>query len=1256
MYFSPKLKKRILLLFMLPVLLGLLGVGVLYFVMVHRFKDSLKFIVDRESKGRYAFDAGEATLSVWNKSIRLKESVLYSRDTGTADVCYRIKIHEIYFSLASWKDLLYHKKIVSDSLSITEPDITVQVRKLKERKQPAGFRPSDLMDHLESALTHFNVHSFTLKDASFTYEEPDGDVPLHGDHINLAVTNFTKVNNEDSHLLGSDKVMFSLGPQHWVFPATKHEINFSRLTFDSKGQRFEVDSFSFFQKAAIDKGEVRISADKFFFNSQHLPAIYQKEQLLLDTLICVNPVLTVVNNGREEKIKDSLQRIGPANNLFKLINVKFISVIDGRLSLQKDGRTENTAARKANLSIFNLAVDPAKDPALSTDSIRLNLKKIEFITKDSLFRLGIDEFAIRKNDVLFRNVVFEPTSYNQSDKGIMFTAPSLLLKHISIPELLHKRLVASGAELYRPLIVLSAKRKTGTTKNGAVSNAGSATKSSEAKLALFYQTLHEMSELIDAPDFNITEGTMHYTLTGIKPMELNANNLNAHILLNQLFVSDSLVDIKHAIPDLRIGGLSLVSKGLDLTIKNYRLDGVRRYNWVEQLQLKTPNGMELNGSGIYWKVFDWDIYQKTRGIHIDSLHVDQLGVHYLNPSITAGIRSRQSDSSRDLPIIRIGKLSVNKIGFTRESEKENIRFSVRNLNIDGIESIRRLFTWNKTNMTVYDIDLAGKGKKAHIGEIAFDNNKETILKELTYESEGNRASTRLSLPLLRLSIPLHSSDLSQLAIPSVVADKVDIHYTARSGKDTLQVNGSVNLQATNIQTSKDKDHLLQYGEVNADIRQIELGKGKIQLDLPEAALHLSHGQLTNNSLNGSAFSSTLNLTWKDARLRFNKDNTGFSANHLSGSFNDAAFTVNSTKKINLQQLIAGTTLSGGDLHYKGKKISADVAGVSWDPSGNALRLNNFSVIPNETLEETFKRSQWQGDYIKAKGTSLTISGIRVNRSPGDSSIHINKLILDGVAIEASRDKSIPFHHGIEKPMPTKLIAAIPLLLRADSVLLYHSSVIYNEFSVTTRKWSSIPFDDLNGVILNVNNSPGKKDTFRIFANATLFNNHIRYFSYEEAYQDPLSSFAVRSQLSPIDLTRFSQVSIPMAAVSVTRGHADTLYSDWEGNKYAATGTMNFYYNHLKVRVLDKEDIKKRSFLPVLKTWVANLILPDSRKRASAIFVERDQEKFIFNYWVKAISSGALTTVGVKRNKVYRKKYLKKYQQFSLPKKQMDRWK
>src|SRR5258708_878843 len=985
----------------------------------------------------------------------------------------------------------------------------------------------------------------------------------------------------------------------------------------------------------MDKGEIKIQGDKFFFNSRHLPAIYQKEELLLDTLICVNPILTTVNKGKEEKIKDSLEKVQVTGNLFKRIQVQFVSVIDGQLSLQKDGRTENTATRKANVSIYNISVNPEATPSLHTDSIRINLKKLEFISKDSMFRLGIDEFSIRQNDVLFRNVSFGPTSFNRSEKEVLFTAPSLLLKDISIPDLLQKRLKASGAELYRPLIVLYDKQP------GAVSGAGpapgspasgpaSAAKESgrdfARKRAMFYRSLHGMSELIDAPTFNITEGAANYQASGVKPVQLTIKGFNAHILLNRFFVSDSLVDIKRAIPDLRIGELNLASKGANIKVLGYRFDGVNRHSWGEQLQVATANGTEIRGKGIYWKVFDWDIYQKTKDIQIDSLHIDELTVH-ATPSTTG---ARPSDSVKELPVIRIGQLTVNNILFDSKSGKGDLHFNAQKLNAEAIGSVKRSLILNHASMQVADIVWNGKNSRVWLSEAAFDNKAETVLKGLEIESgnalpgSGNPGSAgtdsgtrgiesgssgfRLSVPLIRMKVELHSSDLSQLSVPALLVDDAALHYTKMSARDTLLADAAVALQVKDLHTGK----TIQAGEVKIDVKQ--------------------------------------------ANIRYSKDSTALSVSHLAESFEDKEFTWAKPVKISWRQCAAKTTISKGSLGYKGEKITADAAGFSWNPSGNSLRFQQFSVLPNESLEETFKRAPWQTDYIYVRGEALTLTGIRPDRLQKDSLIRVNRLLLDGVAISASRDKNMPFRHGVEKPMPTKLINAIPFPLRVDSVLLSHSTVVYNELSANTHKWSRIPFRDLNVSILNVSNRENQGDTLKIIATARLFNSTIRPFSYEESYGDSLSGFSFRSHLSPIHLTRFSQVSIPMGNVSVISGHADTLYTYWEGNKYAATGTMHFFYSDLKIRVLDKEDIKKRSFLPVLESLAANLILPDQRKRASAIFVERDREKFVFNYWVKAISSGALTTVGIKKNKAYRKKYLEKYKQYSLPEKRMDGWK
>src|ERR1700722_14457664 len=246
---SASFRRRILLLGLIPVFCLLAALAPLWFFMHYRFKESLKYLVARESKGRFTFDAADASISLWKGTITLKDAQLYGRDSAAGITC-KAGIPEIYFSLGSWKALLLDKKLIVDSVAIIAPVVDLEVGVLRMDRPRSEFHTSDILDALRKALLHLNVHAFSLKDASFTVVEPGISVPLHGEHIDLSVSNFAVINDQDNHFLGSDKVSLSLGPQHWVLSGGVQMIDFSRLRFDSRGQRFELDSFIFRQKIA----------------------------------------------------------------------------------------------------------------------------------------------------------------------------------------------------------------------------------------------------------------------------------------------------------------------------------------------------------------------------------------------------------------------------------------------------------------------------------------------------------------------------------------------------------------------------------------------------------------------------------------------------------------------------------------------------------------------------------------------------------------------------------------------------------------------------------------------------------------------------------------------------------------------------------------------------------------------------------------------------------------------------------------------
>jgi hypothetical protein len=276
-------------------------------------------------------------------------------------------------------------------------------------------------------------------------------------------------------------------------------------------------------------------------------------------------------------------------------------------------------------------------------------------------------------------------------------------------------------------------------------------------------------------------------------------------------------------------------------------------------------------------------------------------------------------------------------------------------------------------------------------------------------------------------------------------------------------------------------------------------------------------------------------------------------------------------------------------------------------------------------------------------------GLQFNRRADDSTLEVQKIVVDKLALSAARDKRMPFKHGIEKLMPTGLLNTIKFPFHIDSLQVQHSDVTVHEISAITKQQGIIPLEDLNAVITNIRNRPGIKDSLVISANTKLLNNYIEHLQYRESYSDSLSSFTLHFNATPMVLTSFSKATTPLAAIRVNSGLSDTLYADWAGNKYAAIGKMNFRYRELSVQLLDKTDPNRKKFGLSLMNFLANrIVLHRQNTKESLVFFERDREKFVFNYWVKTSLSGLLSSIGIKGNKKYYKKYRQVQNTYSLP--------
>lgn len=478
-----------MILFVIRLVLG----AALYYVIVYRFKDIVQIMVRRQSKGMYAFDASDVEFSLWHKNIVVSDAVLHCTDTLRRPTHYELTVPRIYLSIESWTALILHRRMLVDSLNIDSPAIVAHAHSRElEKAGRVSFHASQVFDVLKRVVAHLQVRAFNLENGSFRYSNTKTGIPFVSYQINLSIRNFSKKDGKADHLFSSDDVDLSLGPQHWVMPDGNHDLQFKRLHFSGRNEIFELDSCTFHSAAEGNRGDLSICADKFFFNSTNLSAMYEREQLLIDTLTCIRPVLNLQLVDKKLR-EDSTEAINKSiRHLFTNISFRYIDIRDGQLRLGHSSKNQATYTQKTNLKVYNLRISPDSLQPIRTDSIAMNLRNIRFIGPDSLTQLSIDELVLNKQELILRSAVYGPTARVRPDTLLTLSSPLILMRDCSLQDLLKRKLKAESAELYDPLITLEGKQTWGPGE-----------KADKWRREQFKKTLHSLRKLIDVNDLTI---------------------------------------------------------------------------------------------------------------------------------------------------------------------------------------------------------------------------------------------------------------------------------------------------------------------------------------------------------------------------------------------------------------------------------------------------------------------------------------------------------------------------------------------------------------------------------------------------------------------------------------------------------------------------------------------------------------------------------------------------------------------------------
>lgn len=1148
----------------------------LIFIIKYRIKSVIREVVRRETKGVYKLDFSKISIDFLKGKVKLNAVDFKPVSPDMKD--YRFTISHLYFSLDSWNQLFFHRKLFVDSLQINAPEITIYQQPALKNK--SGLGPiQEIFRSLQNISDIFKVHVLEINRGNMTIYRETNNAPIVIRDINFRVENFGQKKNENTHLRFSDNITLRIGKQNWIFPS-RQIVKFSNLYFSGKDQTFQVDSCSI--NMAPDNWGRRTSlfAVTLLFRIDELTSVFDRNELNIDTLYCKSPVLSVaMRAGKKDKdtvsdLNESIHQL-PGN-----INIRFINIENGQIHLASSDNNRSYTGKKTNLKIYGLSIGHNPGPVIHTGRIDLNLHEISFATRDSLYLLTVNEFRFDSNNLVCRNAYLKPSV---RAKGYLkaITLPAFTLVDISLNDLLEKRLKAQVAIIEKPQFFFAA----GATRKKAVEFGIPVNK--------FYNTIKDLAQLIDVRWLTIKDGTLSYIPRGSSSPELSLRNIDVEINLVGMLNSSSIGETRQTIHALSIGSINLEKDNIRAGLTNFFINASREIGKLGSLAVQLKDGTQFNAANLYWEGFSWENFIKNKRITVDTLNVPSLTLMaLLTPGQSQGTRS-------GLQPLTINKLTIGKaVVNVRSADNEEVGATVNRVALDGLRTSGNLFFWQKLSGRVDSLYLKDESRQLTIQQLNILDYGESVVQNILYSDGINQ----VKIPRMKFQLQLNNSHLAACRFPTLDIFDGRLYYQQTGEWENLSARFDVHLQAARLENGS---------------KALVADNFFLKVDSLTADKPMRYGAVAVRDLCGSIRDYPL-------MVYFNKGNA------------------------HLKKVIDNLHITGGRLSYNDSAVIASVSAITGNGKEGALSFREVVIKPKKSLETSLKTAVWQKDYLTFNCDSISLQQVNNQALLNDSALDLGYVYLQHPRLSTFRNKNMPFQHGIEKLMPTRLLAGIKIPVQIDSVQIRDGVIDVHEVSVITKREGVVPIKKLNAVLRNITSRPQANDSLLLDASAQVLDYNIRTFRYAESYQDSLSRFNMEYAVSPMQLSHVTAVTNPLSAIAVTRGQADTLYARVWGNKYAAFGEINFIYHNLRIRLLNKDDTLKKSLKLTIKSLLANRLIRSRNRDQDQLFFVRDRERFVFNYWVKTLFSGIVTSTGVKKNRKYKKMYNEAKEKYSLP--------
>jgi hypothetical protein len=691
-----------------------------------------------------------------------------------------------------------------------------------------------------------------------------------------------------------------------------------------------------------------------------------------------------------------------------------------------------------------------------------------------------------------------------------------------------------------------------------------------------------------------------------KKSKLLMEGMNVTINIEKTLHSANAKNIKKSIDKIIIPNITFSNPKNIIRATDTKIFGSQELNTIESLVVNSRK-IRLNGKQIVWQKLDWDALIFDGKVHVEEAKIKSVSFIQIEKS-----KEKKSNPTKlQDKSLYIGNLDIENVQLTLLVKASIKPFTIRIKELKGssISYANEVFQWQSLNLSTQAINLnLHKIGKFSLQQLVLKNNQ-LIIKNI----DINAKEQALKIDKLLVQIPKNEIDLHQLQFNKISLEDAYVSYKS----DSLKWEAHMNFDIDNLNPN------------------LQAFKTKLTLKTAIDAL-------------GKNASTSLNVKLKNLVFIHPKADISLSNAHIYTNKNTPLSLLKNLPKKPLP-LIQNFHLALNGFKLRNNKSQVQFAELQFHPKEGTLKLEGFSLEKNKSCDDLIEADPYQNVCFKVLKANLLIKGIDLNKLMQDTLLACKTIEVKNSEFWLQKDKRKPMQNLNEKEMFTHLIQQAPILSKIDNVELTNCILHYHEISLNTAQHTQIALNNIQGKISNIVKNPSKQDSLYLLLSLNMNGIPIDHFSYKESYKDSLHGYRINMHTRSFALNKLSSVTKTVVALEISNGTLDTLHYRVVGNKHACSGEMNFYYNNLEIKKLDKHDEFKKSFLLNALNYTANhFVLKKENHKKSRIFFIRNKQKFIINVWIQSLLRGIFSSAGIKSDRKYNRQFNKLKKQYHLP--------